>query len=157
MTKSNNMNEILNNAINNAKENIVWLPNQKNLSKRAYSDKDISIVKTKKTEKSKSVYSFTFRNDCAKKFGKFVLAGTLANRLYITTVENGGYTITIKENAKNSQNNKKPMNGYMKVPAVKETEWLDNFVGNYDLKFDEILGMHYVEITVESIIESAIK
>jgi len=153
MAKSNNMNEILNQAIDNAKDNIVWLPANKTLSKRAYSNKDISIVKTKKTEKSKSVYSFTFRNDCAKKFGKLVLAGTLANRLYITTVENGGYAITIKENAKNSQELKKPMNGYMKVPAVKETEWLDNFIGNYDLKFDEILGMYYVEITAESIIK----
>ena len=153
MAKSNNVSEILNQAIDNAKENIVWLPTQKSLSGRVYSDKDVSIVKTNKTEKSKSVYSFTFRNDCAKKIGKLVLAGTLANRLYITTVENGGYAITIKENANKSQEVKKPMNGYMKVPAVKETEWLDNFIGNYDLKFDEILGMHYVEITAESILK----
>lgn len=127
---------------NQYKEDIMskmnWMKKEKG---RYLCDKDITIslqLKARgKTEDKGKVICFAFRNDCWELVteNEYIQVGTYKNRLFIRQADKDtGYKI--------SKNNNTCNNRYCKMPNV---ESLKDFIGDYDLKYDDFLEMYYVE------------
>lgn len=113
-------------------ERLNWItPNVTN------SKADVSITVT---GSKKDSINITIRNGLEKRISKtgFVKMALFKNKIiFAETTERDGFT------CRKNQSNKQP-NVYIKFALVGR-EWLQDFVGDYQLKTDEFYDFYYIE------------
>ena len=125
--------------IEEAKKKIVWCQSKRGGDRG--STFDVSITKGKTTTKQK--WNFVLRNDFVHMFGRQIQIGNFENKLFFQEVQYHGYCITVQDGS-GSKARKKPT-AYFKLPVCKETEYLDKFEGDHEMKYDELLELYYIE------------
>lgn len=142
-TKTNELRTInVKNAKNEeSEEKMVWFMGKEQF-KNSGAKADVSMVVTKKTAKTDTHYSFTFRNSTGSKFGSRIRFGVKGNRIYFKSVgENEGYALQTEERLNGN------VHGYFKIRRSELTDKvdLDSFAGNYALEYDRKARMYYIE------------
>lgn len=104
------------------------------------SAEDVSINKVFWDSKQKiKAYSFIFRNGVQNKLGEYIQIAVYKNRVMIRPVaEREGMKLQLKANSKTP-------NCYSKLRCDENTKELDNFIGDYELKYDPFYEIYYIE------------
>ena len=136
-------NEVTNDSfakqIKESKNKIVWF---EAIRKSGSVEKsDVTIVKG---EAKKQKWNFTLRNEYVYTFGKMIQVGTFGNKLFFKEVQSFGYFITVQD--RKTKKGKGTVSGYFKLPVCKETDYLEKFVGNHKMKWDDLLEIYYIEV-----------
>lgn len=127
--------EIMNEIKAERLKQLKWIEKQR-MGNIPVSHKDVYIGIVKSNHKSGKGVSIAFRNLCHKKItdtGKIVIA-PMEKRIYLKGAGEKGYKLGI--------NDKRTSSAYASMPCWDKC---DDFVGDYDLKYDEFLGLYYIE------------
>lgn len=127
-------------SIEEAKKKIVWCESKRGGDRG--STFDVTISKGKTTNKQK--WNFVLRNDYVYTFSKQIQVGNFENKLFFKEVQYHGYSITVQDGS-GSKKRKKPTS-YFKLPVCKETEYIEKFIGDHEMKYDELLELYYIEV-----------
>lgn len=126
-----------------------WLSNPNKDRKSRGLNYDVSIrnaikSRDKKTGTVKSyTYSFTFRNDVGAKFKeKYLDVAILDDRLYFRPSKNGQFSI----HSYKLTSDKSKVNANIGIQKNDKTECIEKFIGDYDLKYDKVYELFYIEI-----------
>lgn len=125
--------------IQEAKKKIVWFDALQKTGRNI--TMDVSIVKG---DAKKQKWNFTLRNEYVRMFGKMVQVGNFDNKLFFKEVDSFGYFITVQD--RKTKRGKGTSSGYFKLPVCKELEYLEKFVGNHNMQYDELLELYYIEV-----------
>lgn len=139
-------------AINNnfrnqmVSEKFEWMSVNNARSKEvSRSTSDVSIRECEPNKAhTKTRYNITFRNHSAEVLGNYVDLAIYKNRIFFrpSSAEDRGYKI-YKHDPNTSKS--KPYNPFTQVNKTEYTEGLSEFIGNYEMKFDEFYELYYVE------------
>ncbi len=100
------------------------------------SSKDVYIGIVKSNHRSGKGISIAFRNSCYKKItdtNRLVIA-PMEKRIYLRSADERGYKL--------GTNDKRTASAYISMPCWDKCE---EYTGDYDLKYDEFLGLYYIE------------
>lgn len=130
-------------------EKFVWLSTANNSSNRHYTNKDITITECKPKSDSKNRvvrYNITLRNKVPMVLGEYVDLAVYKNRIFLkaSTQKDGGYKVYGHFNT-DKDGIKKRTNPFLQVSQNDTTKILSEFVGDYDLQWDEFLELYYIE------------
>lgn len=128
----------MNDMTTSAISKINWL---KQKGHKTFSASDVSIRATGGTEKTKSSYQITLRNQTGLKFDSAIQIGTYRNRLYFKN-DATGYHVNVQ--ARDGGR----VHGYVKITKTSETDSLDNFLGDFKLEESDMPGYFYIETEV---------
>lgn len=103
---------------------------------------DVSINKGKATTNQK--YNFVLRNNYVYMFGKQIQVGNFENKLFFQEVQYHGYCVSVQDGS-GSKKRVKPTS-YFKFPVCKENEYIDKFLGDHKIQYDELLELYYIEV-----------
>ena len=120
-------------------EKFNWISRMKS-GAHARSDKDVSISLIYRDKKRGSKqYSFTFHNNSSDRLGDAFEIAVYKGHLFFRKSEDGKGIrfLNIK--------NKPADTRYAALVFNKDTEALKNFVGNYDMKYDKLYELNYIE------------
>ena len=105
-------------------------------SKRSYSDVSINLINNTKNKAHPHSFSFTFRNKADVALGAYIDVAVFKNRIYFrTTDDKSGYKMTRGGS----------VNGYIRIIESESTKALREFIGDYDLTWDDIHEFYYIE------------
>lgn len=124
------------------KGKIDWVANAHSNPGHYNSDKDISVrrIHTNGKKSGNGGYQFTFRNNVGSKFGQYLQTGLLGSRIYFkNSAMSDGFKVSTQERSNNR------IHGYMRVPRKDKTEVYDDFVGDYDLLYDPVVELYYIQ------------
>lgn len=110
-----------------------WIGKSKS---RGFGVKEVSITMQKAKERKQT--SFRFGNNCFLRISKsgYIVFALVGNRIYFKeSTDKVGYRLTARTN---------------EAVCFKTNVQLDNFVGDYDLKWDSKERLNYIEKKVES-------
>lgn len=111
-------------------DSIEWVTKKQTAVK---SESDISITKVKNS--GSWAINVIFRNETWKKFGgEYISLGVYKGRLYFKPDENG-YKISFSTVSKCKN----------RTLSSRKTDLFDSFIGSYDLKYDDLLELFYIE------------
>lgn len=117
-----------------------WIGRQDYSKRISSSDISISRVWWDKPKKIKG-YSFVFRNETSSKLGDhFEFA--IDENVIIFRPAKDGIAMTQRESSSAS-------NRYAKVKETEDTVKLLEFIGDYDLKYNQLFGLFYIERSKE--------
>lgn len=126
-----------------------WIGNT--YAKPLKSDADVTINKVKWTgaknpDGKEKAYSFIFRNKVWEKMGNNLMIAIDKNRVMFREATNDivGMRLNGKSVGDKSHKNSDGSR-YGRLKATEETKELDNFIGDYDLKFNDFFGIYYIE------------
>ena len=118
--------------------------NDKRYGNRHLSYQDITINRcTPKTPEAKNKgirYNLTCRNKVPEILGEWVDIAIYKNRVFFrpSTQQDGGYKMY-------SHNSTTKTNPFLQILETENTKGLMEFVGDYDLKYDELYELYYIE------------
>lgn len=118
-------------------EQFMWIGSA---SKQSRSASDVTISKIFwDTAKKTKAYSFVFRNNTAERIGEYIKIAIYKNRVLIRPASVGdSIHISIKSNCNTK-------NSYGKIKCEPNTQELDYFIGDYELKYDPFYEIYYIE------------
>ena len=124
--------------------NLTWLSATNTTSVRHYSTKDVTISRCapkSSTSKNKSIrYNFTMRNKTSLVLGEWVDIAIYKNRIFFkpSTQQAGGLKMY-------SHNGKSKTNPFLQVTEKDNTKILSEFIGDYDMRYDDFYELYYIE------------
>lgn len=130
-------------------EKFVWLSTTNNSSNRHYTSKDITITECKPKSDSKNRvvrYNITLRNKVPMVLGEYIDIAVYKNRIFLkpSTQKDGGYKVYAHFSS-DKDGNKRRANPFLQLSQNDATKILSEFVGDYDLQWDEFLELYYIE------------
>lgn len=133
-------------AIKNEKFN--WLSSQNTSTTRIRSQSDITITEVGPCSHSgkSNRYNITLRNEVPDKLGTYVDLALFKNRIFFrpSSAEANGYKM-YNRNHTNGSGNEVKGNPFIQVTKTESTKALSDFVGHYELKYDEFYELYYIE------------
>ena len=136
----NNMEVIKNEKFN-------WLSAQNTPTGRARSQSDITISEVGPCSKGgRNRYNITLRNEVPDKLGTYVDLALFKNRIFFrpSSAEANGYKM-YNRNHTNGSGKEVKGNPFIQVCKTESTKALSDFVGHYELKYDEFYELYYIE------------
>lgn len=131
----------------NIETKFLWLENDSKNNRSTNCQRDVSIrlaikARDKKTNAVKTwSYCFTLRNETGKKFKfQYVDVAVFKNRLYFRPSSTGQFHINTYK-----LSDKTKCNGNFSIVKTEKNSILEKFIGDYDLKYDEIYELFYIE------------
>lgn len=105
--------------------------------RQRYSSADVSINKVKGSHEKRQAYGLSFRNETAGLLGDYIQIAPIANRLLIrpSDSEKGFHLLS----------NKRSKNSYLRIQSTPDTEVLERFLGDFELKYEALYGVYYIE------------
>lgn len=129
--------EIMNEIREERLKQLKWLENKRmGYTKVNSLAKDIHFNVVKSSHKIGKSVNITFRNLCCEKItstGRLIVA-PIKNRIYIKEADERGYKLTVNRRTQTSR--------FISMPLFDKCT---AFIGDYDLQYDEFLGLHYIE------------
>lgn len=110
-----------------------WLSHVDGSSKR-YSTKDVSISLLKAGERCSARFNITLRNGSSEKLGQRIDIAVVKNRMFFRGGELG-YKLYVGQRT----------NPMLQITLNDNTKILEQFVGDYDLQYDEFYELYYIE------------
>jgi len=123
--------------------------NQKKYGNRHHSNQDVTInrcsPRTPDAKNQQIRYNFTMRNKTSLVLGEWIDIAIYKNRVFFrpSTQKDGGYKMYCHNNSKSKTN------PFLQIPETETTKGLIDFVGDYDMHYDDFYELYYIEKPVE--------
>ena len=126
-----------------------WIGNT--YTKPAKSESDISINKVKWTgakndDGKQKAYSFIFRNKVWEKIGENVQIAIDEDKILFRSVDASVAGMRLN-GKKDGKGNDCSVNKYGRLKETEDTIELSNFIGDYNLLFNDFFGIYYIQKT----------